>query len=143
MGAKRLTPKSPRTISSANIAPAKGAWNEAAIPAPAPQASSTAPSRRGNARKRPSDAATAPPRCTTGPSRPALPPDPITRPAARDFHTAIRPRSCRPRKWTASITSTTPCPPLSGLTYRTRRPAASAPNAGARTRTHTGACMAI
>src|SRR6266852_447833 len=58
MGAKRLTPKSPRTISSANMAPASGAWKEAAMPAPAPEASSTAASRRGKARKRESDAAT-------------------------------------------------------------------------------------
>ena len=143
IGAKRPTPKSPRTISSANMAPASGAWNEAAIPAPAPQASRTAASLRGSARKRPSEAATAPPRWTTGPSRPALPPDPITSPAASDFHTAMRPRSCRPRRWMASMTSTTPWPPLSGLTYRTSRPAASAPKAGASTRTQTGAWIAI
>ena len=84
------------------------------MPAPAPAARSREVSLRGRERKRLSDEATAPPRWTTGPSRPALPPDPITRLAASDFHSATRPlmgdRSC-----TAWITSTTPCPPLSGL----------------------------
>ena len=84
------------------------------MPAPAPAASSSEVSARGRARKRESDEATAPPRWTTGPSRPALPPEPITSPAASDFQIATRPligvRAC-----TASITSTTPWPPLSGL----------------------------
>ena len=143
IGAKRLTLKSASTISRANIAPASGAWNDAAMPAPAPHASSTAASRRGKARKRLREAATAPPRWTTGPSFPALPPEPMTRPAANDFHTAMRPRNSRPRRWIASITSTTPWPPLSGLTYRTSRPAARAPNPGASTRTQTGDCTAM
>ena len=138
-GAKRRTSKSASTISSAKSDPASGAWNDAAIPAPAPAASRIEVSLRGNSRNRLSDDATAPPRCTTGPSRPALPPEPITRPAASDFQSATRPligvRWC-----TASITSTTPWPPLSGLTWRTSSAARSAPSAGPITQIQRGAC---
>ena len=78
------------------------------MPAPAPAASSIDVSLLGSARNRDNDEATAPPRWTTGPSLPALPPDPITRPAASDFQTATRPLIGAPGLCTASMTSTTP-----------------------------------
>src|SRR5207245_3240584 len=95
----------------------------------------------GKARNRESDDATAPPRWTTGPSRPALPPDPMTRPAASDFQSATRPL-IGARLWTASITSTTPWPPLSGL-RRTISAASNAPAAGPSTQVHRGASSSI
>ena len=141
-GAKRRTSKSARTNLEREERARQGSLERGGDAGAGAGSENIEVSLRGKARKRDSDDATAPPRCTTGPSRPALPPEPITRPAASDFHTATLPLMGRLRLWTASITSTTPCPPLSGL-RRTISAASSAPSAGASTHIQRGACSSM
>ena len=101
---------STRMTSSAKTAPARGAWNVAAMPAADPHEASRTTRETGmcshDAMVDPSDA----PTCTIGPSRPAEPPEPIVRAEARIFTNATRPGIRPPFRRTASITSGMPWP---------------------------------
>ena len=101
---------STRITSRANTAPARGAWNVAAIPAADPHEANRTTRETGmrshDAMVDPSDA----PTCTIGPSRPAEPPEPIVRAEATILTMATRPGMRPPFRRTASITSGMPWP---------------------------------
>ncbi len=106
--------KRPRITSIAKITPAMVALLVAAMPPAAPQATESMTRRSGRRNHWASAEPNAEPICTMGPSRPAEPPLPMVRAAARilktDTRARIRPPSCA----TASMTSGTPWPLVSG-----------------------------
>ena len=108
--------------SSANTAPAKGAWKVAAIPAPEPHAASSTTRAVGILSAEAIDEPSAAPTWTIGPSRPAEPPDPMVSAEATSFTTATRPGIAPPLRRTASITSGIPCPFADGAKRAIRGP---------------------
>ncbi len=110
MGVNCATAKSPRRISTENMAPAMGALKAAAIPAAAPHPTRVCMRLREHLNHWPKVEPMAEPIWTMGPSRPTEPPDAMVMAEATALLTTTRGRITPFFKVMASITSGTPWP---------------------------------
>ena len=142
MGERLETCRSPSTTSMEKRAPAMGALNVAATPAAAPQATKERSRRAETCSSWPTADPMAEPMWTMGPSRPAEPPEPMVRAAARALVRITLKRMTPVWRPTASITSGMPDPFTSGASRQTMSPTKAPPMGGMSRRCQRGAaCM--